>query len=157
MGKSIIKIQRTVRVKRNFSKQDDERLLKAVQQNEFIDWKEIAHKVGGWSARQCRERWKNYLDPALSHEKWNATEDQILLEKFEEYGTNWVEIKRHLPGRAVNGIKNRLQYLKKHSPLRVEEFKQEEASFNDIDYYLDFLKISNLSNSHDKSDISAFN
>ncbi|EAX89237.1 Myb-like DNA-binding domain containing protein [Trichomonas vaginalis G3] len=147
-GSSAKSLPRETRIKRTFNKNDDEMLLKAVQESKFTDWNEIAKKLGKWTARQCRERWKNYVDPSLSHEKWTDSEDRILLKRFEEIGTNWVKLKQFLPGRSVNNIKNRLQYLKNHNFSASSTTETDDAPMNDVEYYLDFLKISNLVNVH---------
>lgn len=139
----------TGRVKRTFSKQDDENLIKAVQSCKFADWNEISKKLGKWSPRQCRERWKNYVDPSLSHEKWTEKEDETLLKRFDEIGTNWIRLKTFLPGRSVNGIKNRLQFLRSHNSSTTQSVTDIEETVDlSIVYYLDFLKISNLVNVH---------
>ena len=135
-----------IRVKRTFSKADDEALILAVQSCQSQDWKEIAKKLGKWSARQCRERWKNYADPKLLKTKWTHEEDNILLEKHHQLGTNWVKIKEFLPGRATNAIKNRLGFLKQNniehsSPSASEEFDENEK-------YIELMRISNLINHH---------
>lgn len=137
----------TGRIKRSFTKLDDEMLTRAVQSSRFIEWNEIAKKLGKWSARQCRERWKNYVDPSLSHDKWTYEEDQILLKRFEEIGSNWIKIKQFLPGRAVNNIKNRLQYLRTHNCSK-SSTESDDPITQDLSYYLDFLKVSNLVNFH---------
>ena len=132
------------RVKKTFTKDDDDALFIAVQSSPTQDWSEIAKKLGKWTARQCRERWKNYIDPKLLKTKWTSTEDNILLEKHMIYGTNWCKIKEFLPGRATNAIKNRLNYLKQNkiehsSPSASEEIDENEK-------YIDLLRISNLIN-----------
>lgn len=149
--KTDLVVPKPVRVKRTFTKLDDEMLVRAVQSSKFTDWNEIAKKLGKWTARQCRERWKNYADPSLSKEKWTNEEDRILLTKYEELGTNWIKIKQFLPGRAVNNIKNRLSFLKNHSfssKSSTETIDVEDDQSKDIEYYIDFLKISNLVNFH---------
>ena len=138
--------QEIIRVKRTFTKDDDDALFLAVQSCPNQDWKEISKKLGKWSARQCRERWKNYIDPSLLRTKWTTKEDNILLEKHRMLGTNWSKIKEFLPGRATNAIKNRLSYLKQNNIDHSSPSASEENDENGK--YIELLRISNLINYH---------
>eukprot|EP00826_Nyctotherus_ovalis_P006490 TRINITY_DN1154_c0_g1_i30.p1 TRINITY_DN1154_c0_g1~~TRINITY_DN1154_c0_g1_i30.p1 ORF type:complete len:331 (+),score=74.69 TRINITY_DN1154_c0_g1_i30:479-1471(+) len=66
------------------------------------------------TGRQCRERWRNHLDPEINKEKWTDEEDIILLEGKLDYGNKWVELRKKLKGRSENSIKNRYNTLYKH-------------------------------------------
>lgn len=136
----------TIRVKKTFSKEDDEELLLSVQSAPSIDWNEISMKLGKWTARQCRERWKNYVDPSLLKTEWTAAEDNILLEKHYQLGTNWAKIKTFLPGRATNAIKNRLGFLKQNTADHSSPAATDESDENQK--YVELLRISNLINNH---------
>jgi hypothetical protein len=59
------------------------------------------------SARQCRDRYKNYLIDDLVTEAWAPQEDAVIVEKFHEIGPKWVEISKFLNGRSGNHVKNR--------------------------------------------------
>jgi hypothetical protein len=59
------------------------------------------------TARQCRDRYKNYLLDSLVCDAWAPGEDAIIVEKFREIGPKWVEIAKYLNGRSGNHVKNR--------------------------------------------------
>jgi len=48
------------------------------------------------SAKQCRERWNNYLDPTKKRESWTAEEDLALVRCVMERGKKWSAIARLL-------------------------------------------------------------
>lgn len=60
----------------------------------------------GRSAKQCRERWHNHLDPFVSKEPWSLEEQLVLVQAHHVYGNHWADIARHLPGRTDNAVKN---------------------------------------------------
>jgi hypothetical protein len=59
------------------------------------------------TARQCRDRYKNYLVEDLVCEAWSPQEDAVIVDKFREIGPKWVEISKFLNGRSGNHVKNR--------------------------------------------------
>jgi hypothetical protein len=70
-------------------------------------WEFVAQRFTNRTARQCRERWVNYLAPHLRSEPWTQEEDQLLREKVAQFGRAWAEISRVFCGRSVNDVKNR--------------------------------------------------
>jgi hypothetical protein len=57
--------------------------------------------------RQCRERFKNYLDPELNREPWTEEEDSLLEEKYREFGAKWNKIGQFFLNRSDNSLRNR--------------------------------------------------
>jgi hypothetical protein len=90
-----------------FSPSEDQSLISLVRQNGACKWQSIASLMPGRTARQCRDRFMNYLTPNLSRDPWTTGEDQVLLEKFKEVGPHWSRIAPFLPGRSANAVKNR--------------------------------------------------
>ena len=72
-----------------FTPNEDILLLNAVQSLGIGDWHVIASRVPGRNARQCRERWNNYVNPSLIRSPWTTEEDKFLLEKYQELGPHW--------------------------------------------------------------------
>lgn len=95
-------------VKRNpFTAEQDEMLKEFVRSSTGKPkWRIIAQKIGKES-RSCRERYKNYLDPALSNAKWTPEEDEKLKNLVNENGKHWASFRSYFPGRSSNDIKNR--------------------------------------------------
>ncbi|CBJ30131.1 Myb-like DNA-binding domain containing protein [Ectocarpus siliculosus] len=68
-------------------------------------WKKIALSLPGRSARQCRDRWFNYLDTNLKMTPWSTQEFRLLHLAQAALGRNqWAKIKNILPQRSSVGI-----------------------------------------------------
>ena len=72
-----------------------------------VQWTDIAKEIPGRVAKQCRERWRNNLDPSVSRAPWTEEENEILLKRYDHYGSSWAEIASGLPGRPDNGCASR--------------------------------------------------
>jgi hypothetical protein len=115
--------------RRKFTAGEDEKLKDLVERYGTKSWEEIAQYMPERSARQCRDRFKNYLDNELISDPWQPHEDQLLLQKYREIGPKWVEISRLLPGRSGNTVKNRWhKHLSKSPGIVAETSMMKERS-----------------------------
>ena len=62
-------------------------------------WKDIALEVPERSAKQCRERWYNHVDPTIRSGEYTRDEHRTILEFHLEKGNKWSEMAVLLPGR----------------------------------------------------------
>lgn len=94
-------------VKGGWSPEEDEIIRQYVACNGTKNWTKLATLLPGRIGKQCRERWRNHLDPSNSKDPWTPEEDQKLIELHRQYGNKWVTIASFIPGRSDNHIKNR--------------------------------------------------
>jgi hypothetical protein len=96
-----------------FTASDDVMLRSLVESFGHNDWYAISLRMPGRTARQCKERWMNYLSPTLNTAAWTAEEDQLLLEKQRELGSKWAQIAKFFPNRTDGMVKNRFNRLER--------------------------------------------
>jgi hypothetical protein len=97
-----------------FSPQEDDELTRLVLAMGDGAWVHVASRMPpGFTPRQCRERWRNYLDPRLGSDPWTEAEDARLVEEFQRLGTRWAMIAEQFPGRSGNTIRNRYLLLQR--------------------------------------------
>ena len=102
-----LRMKSAVKRRRLFGPADDKRLESIVLNQEFNGWKGVAKLMPGFTPKQLRDRWHNYISPKNSFGPWTPEEDQIIIQKIKEYGTKWSLISTFLNGRSDNCVKNR--------------------------------------------------
>jgi hypothetical protein len=110
--------------RQKFSVQEDEQLRALVDELGIDSWSEVASRLGTRSARQCRERFKNYLSPNLRNGQWSEDEDRLLAEKFKEFGAKWSIIVGFFPSRSEVNLKNRWTQLQNRGAHDLEQEKR---------------------------------
>jgi hypothetical protein len=89
-----------------FSSEEDELLRELVGQDAATDWGLISRNFPSRTVRQCRDRWRHYLNPQVIIGNWTEAEEQLLVQKVNELGKTWSVIAKSFPGRTDIGIKN---------------------------------------------------
>ena len=112
--------------KKCFSIEEDAILIYLVK-NIGTNWRQISKQLPGRTERQCRERYKTYLDPNLRHDPWTPEEDQLLIKLYMELGPKWAEMSKSFPGRSDNSIKNRYNTHIIHRPRNTSQASRMKA------------------------------
>ena len=94
-------------VKGPFTQTEDEKIVEHVLKFGPKKWSLLVKKMPERSAKQCRERWMNSLNPHINKKPWTEQEDQLIVQLVRKYGNKWALISKFLPGRSDNSIKNR--------------------------------------------------
>lgn len=95
------------KIRKLFSAEEDAQLSRIMFEQQFTTWIAVAAQIPGRTARQCRDRWANYLSPNNKNGPWMAAEDKMLIEKYKEFGPQWTTIAKFFDGRSENNVKNR--------------------------------------------------
>jgi hypothetical protein len=93
--------------KTKFSPEEDELLTSIVREHGSSDWHRVARLIPGRNARQCRDRWLNYLSPDVGNGPWSPEEEVLLLQKHGECGAAWKHIASCFVGRTDINVKSR--------------------------------------------------
>ena len=140
--------------RKHWMKEEDNAIVELVREYGTKDWtlisKMIKQKYGinKRSAKQCRERWHNHLDPNIKKDPLCIEEEKRLFELHKIYGNKWAQIANEMEGRTDNTIKNhfystlRRQLRKINNLLLSTKFellygrKMKEVTLDDLYKYL---------------------
>lgn len=104
--------------KRKFTNSEDKRLLDLVAIHGDTNWIAIAGLMPGRTARQCRDRYRNYLAPSIINRPWTPEEDLHLVDLVRLNGTKWSELTQHFCERSSFDLKRRYKQLEKRLGLK---------------------------------------
>uniref|UniRef100_A0A4W5QHV3 MYB proto-onco like 1 n=1 Tax=Hucho hucho TaxID=62062 RepID=A0A4W5QHV3_9TELE len=91
-----------------WSRDEDERLKKLVEQHGTDSWKLVANTFPGRTDGQCQHRWQKVLNPELVKGPWTKEEDQKVIDLVHKYGPKrWSVIAKHLQGRIGKQCRER--------------------------------------------------
>lgn len=111
--------QSSKRQKKAFTVEEDQLINFIVKSLGSKHWDMIATFVKGRTAKQCRDRYMNYLKPGLTNIEWTQQEDNLLLELYIKFGPKWATINKYFYNRNQISLKNRFRFLQKS--LNVDE------------------------------------
>lgn len=115
MKASQIKMETTKESKKRiripFTDEEDKIINNFVKLTGGKNWIFIAHFVPGRTAKQCRDRYTNYLKPGLINNEWTEKDDELLIELYSRYGSKWAIMNKYFQNRNQVSLKNRLVFL----------------------------------------------
>lgn len=94
-------------IKGSWTPEEDEKIISFVAEFGLKNWTKLAELLPGRIGKQCRERWRNHLDPGVNTSPFTQEEDEMLIDLHEKLGNSWVKISEMMPGRSDNAVKNR--------------------------------------------------
>ncbi|KAJ6248424.1 transcriptional activator myb-like isoform x1 [Anaeramoeba flamelloides] len=139
--------------KGTWEKYEDNQLIEAVKTIETHSWTKIANLVPSRTAKQCRERWINQLNPDLVHGNWTNEEDDIILKMRGQLGNKWAQIQKKLSRRSANAIKNRYNSLatltkkKRRNKQQPQKHKIQKKNKQGKQQKIPYIKDSETNNS----------
>ena len=77
----------------------------------YTRWSELVAHLPGRSGKQARDRWTNFLNPAIDRTPFGREDDLALFRGHSEFGKKWVEISELVfqSRRSENQVKNRVR------------------------------------------------
>mmetsp|Transcript_5518 Transcript_5518/g.10368 ORF Transcript_5518/g.10368 Transcript_5518/m.10368 type:complete len:510 (+) Transcript_5518:274-1803(+) len=91
---------------------------------EKILWGTVRHSIPGRTAKQCRERWVNNLNPGIRRGDWTPEEDETILRLYEIMPQKWAAIAKQLEGRTENHVKIRWKTLTREDTDRGQKLRE---------------------------------
>jgi hypothetical protein len=107
--------------KNKWTSEEDDQLRDAVRSFGTDSWSRVASLVPGRTGKQCRERWIDQISPTVIKDFWLAEEDEILTRTHAVTGNKWTVIAAQLPGRSALCVKNRWNWLVRHTSVGEEQ------------------------------------
>jgi hypothetical protein len=94
-----------------FTADDDIKLLSIINENGKDDWNLVSRIMENKSKRQCKDRWRNYLDPSLNKATFTDDENDLIRKKVAELGFRWKCISKFFHNRTDAMIRNQYKSL----------------------------------------------
>eukprot|EP01028_Stygiella_incarcerata_P006349 TRINITY_DN2594_c0_g3_i1.p1 TRINITY_DN2594_c0_g3~~TRINITY_DN2594_c0_g3_i1.p1 ORF type:complete len:645 (+),score=149.41 TRINITY_DN2594_c0_g3_i1:62-1996(+) len=84
-----------------WTKEEDEKLHKAVEIYGDSSWQEVANCLDGRVGQQCLHRYEKGVRAGIRRSQWTKEEDKLLIMGVAVYGEgNWSQIAQHVPSRS---------------------------------------------------------
>lgn len=115
--------------KNKFSPGEDKKIVELFKKYGDGYWNLISSCLYRKTAKQCKERYENYLNPNINKKVWTQEEDKLLMEKAKTLNLEWVKISPFFKEKTINQLKNRYELLSKQ--------KKEAQPQNDMLNYFD--------------------
>eukprot|EP00831_Metopus_contortus_P046651 TRINITY_DN3750_c0_g1_i1.p1 TRINITY_DN3750_c0_g1~~TRINITY_DN3750_c0_g1_i1.p1 ORF type:complete len:340 (-),score=38.99 TRINITY_DN3750_c0_g1_i1:123-1142(-) len=98
--------------RQTWTQDEDDMLLQIVNEYGKERWnllsQELNKRLAGChkNGKQCRERFRNYLDPSLTKEEWSKNERVLFALMHKHFGNSWGKIAKYYKGRSDISLKN---------------------------------------------------
>ena len=106
---------------RQWTAEEDMRLIGGIYRYGIVDWAEICKFVGyGRSRSQCSQRWHRSLNPSINKDKWGTEDDFKLMQAVKTYGDHsWTKVAQFIGARTDVQCRYRYQLLSKKYPTDI--------------------------------------
>lgn len=145
------------RAKHLFTADEDQQIIRLVQTHGLKAWKLIASQIQDRTARQCRERWRNYLSPDVHNAPWTESEDSSLLELESKLGTQWAKIAGHFEHRTDTNVKNRWILLQRKMKRPKKSLRKQKKMIKPLQGYPPNCDLIKPSSENTRTDVTPNN
>lgn len=120
---------------------EDKLLKEYVQKNGAKKWHLCAEFIKNRTGKQCREHWKNCLNPDLIKGNWTYEEDLLIMVFYLKCNGSWKEMIHLFNNRTENSIKNRFySQLRKIASNDSENTSKKRSAKIDLEHLLKYLQ-----------------
>lgn len=125
-------------LKATFTKEEDiklKKLVKLYNKKSSIDWFIIAQQMETRNARQCKDRWLNFLDRKINRKPFTAEENLLILQKVTQIGKKWKLIASMMNKRTDVSVKSQYKKLLRRNATVQNVIDLEIEDFNTVKYH----------------------
>ena len=90
-----------------WSPKENNIIIEYVKQFGEKNWNKCAEFIKNRTGKQCREHWKNCLNPKIKKGEWTLEEDLFIMLFYKKCHGSWRELIHLFENRTENSIKNR--------------------------------------------------
>ena len=120
---------------------EDKLLIEYVKKYGPKKWNNCAEFLKNRTSKQCREHWKNCLDPKIKKGEWTPEEDLLLMVFYSKCKGSWRELIHYFNDRTENSIKNRffseLRKIASNDPCKKEKKRSSKINLKNLLKYLE--------------------
>ena len=120
---------------------EDKLLSEYVQKYGAKNWNNCAEFLKNRTSKQCREHWKNCLNPEIKKGDWAPEEDLFLMAFYQKCHGSWRELILYFNDRTENSIKNRffseLRKIASNVTNKKEKKRSSKINLKNLLKYLD--------------------
>ena len=124
-----------------WSPHEDKLLTEYVKKYGPKKWNNCAEFLKNRTSKQCREHWKNCLDPKIKKGEWTPEEDLLLMIFYSKCKGSWRELIHYFNDRTENSIKNRffseLRKIASNDPCKKEKKRSSKINLKNLLKYLE--------------------
>ena len=124
-----------------WTKRENEILVKYVKEFGPRKWNQCGEIIKNRTGKQCREHWKNCLNPEIKKGNWGLDEDLFIMIFYQKCNGSWKEMIHLFEDRTENSIKNRFfSQLRKIAANDEDNFNRKRSPKMDLKNLVKYLE-----------------
>ncbi|OMJ93177.1 hypothetical protein SteCoe_3868 [Stentor coeruleus] len=136
-------VRKILRKAKLWTLKEDSILKATIKKIGIKNWRSVSQDVSkkikiARTAKQCRDRWLNYLTKGIKISAFSEIEIKKLYKMQKIYGNRWLKMAKRLPGRTENQVKNFFYAMIRRNIRKFNKGKEESEKLKFIS--MDMLK-----------------
>ena len=126
---------------KRFTQSEDTKLKHLVEKYGEDQWIKVSKHLIGRTARQCKDRWFQYLSPNTNLSPMTPEEEKLLVELAVKHNNQWAIIAQYFKSRPPSQLRNKWKTIQNRSSSKGEKAQLGNAEKNIQNDCINFLKI----------------